>query len=143
MRKPTGVFGASAETKTGVLRPALIAVFLSSAAISTPFLTPAIAQSYSFSTVKVEGNQTIEPATIISYAGIGRGETVSAARLNDAYQGIVNSGLFESVELVPQGSTLLIRVVEYPMVNIVNFEGNSRLKDEELAEIAKSKGRFV
>ncbi len=106
-------------------------------------LTQAQAQSYSFSSVQVEGNQTIETATIVALAGIGRGETVSAARLNDAYQEIVNSGLFQSVDLVPQGGTLLIRVVENPMINIVNFEGNARLKDEELAEIAKSKGRFV
>lgn len=147
MRNTTTAFETQAKpemrARTGVMRPALIAFFLSSAAISGPFLTPAQAQSYSFSGVQVEGNQAIEAATIISLAGIGRGETVSAARLNDAYQGIVNSGLFQSVELVPQGGTLLIRVVENPMINIVNFEGNARLKDEELAEIAKSKGRFV
>ena len=130
MVKATDVIAASVLSEKGVLRPVLVALFLSSAAVSAPFLTPAFAQTFSFSSVTVEGNQAIEPATIISYAGIGRGETVSAARLNDAYQNIVNSGLFESVELVPQGNTLVIRVVEYPMINIVNFEGNSRLKDE-------------
>lgn len=143
MVKATDVIQASVRSEKGMLRPALIALFLSSAAVSAPFLTPAFAQTFSFSSVKVEGNQAIEPATIISYAGIGRGEEVTAARLNDAYQNIVNSGLFESVELDPQGNTLVIRVVEYPMVNIVNFEGNSRLKDEELAAIAKSQGRKV
>ncbi|WP_434612258.1 outer membrane protein assembly factor BamA [Tabrizicola sp. M-4] len=147
MRYTAGVSNASmkseAQSKTGLVRPALIAVFLSTSMLSAPMLTPAAAQSYSFSSVVVEGNQAIEPATIIAYAGIGRGETVSAARLNDAYQSIVNSGLFESVELIPEGNRLVIRVVEYPMINIVNFEGNARLKDEELAEIAKSKGRRV
>ncbi|PLL13751.1 outer membrane protein assembly factor BamA [Tabrizicola sp. TH137] len=126
-----------------MFRPALTAFFLSTAAVTFAPYSAAQAQTYSFSSVTVEGNQAIEPQTILAYAGIGRGETVSAARLNDAYQNIVNSGLFESVELVPQGSTLLIRVVEYPMINIVNFEGNARLKDEELAEIAKSRGRLV
>lgn len=143
MRNRAGVFDTSVRSSTGLIRPALAAIFLSSAAVTLPYVPAAMAQSYSFSSVTVEGNQAIEPATILSYAGIGRGETVSAARLNDAYQSIVNSGLFESVELIPQGGNLLIRVVEYPMVNIVNFEGNARLKDEELAEIAKSKGRMV
>ena len=133
----------SVRSSVGMFRPALTAFFLSTAALTLAPALPAAAQSYSFSNVTVEGNQAIEPATIIAFAGIGRGETISAARLNDAYQNIVNSGLFESVELVPRGGTLLIRVVEYPMVNIVNFEGNARLKDEELAEIAKSKGRMV
>lgn len=140
MRKTAGRIGKS---ENGLVRPALIAAFLGSVAIAAPVVGPAFAQTYSFSSVQVEGNSAIEPATIIAYAGIGRGEEVTAARLNDAYQNIVNSGLFESVELEPQGNTLVIRVVEYPMINIVNFEGNSRLKDEELAEIAKSRGRLV
>ena len=143
MRKRTGVFDTSVRSSTGMFRPAMTAIFLSTAALTLAPVAPAWAQDYSFSSVTVEGNQSIEAQTIISYAGIGRGETISAARLNEAYQSIVNSGLFESVELVPQGGTLLIRVVENPMVNIVNFEGNARLKDEELAEIAKSKGRMV
>lgn len=125
------------------MRPALMAVFLSTAALSGPYLNPAIAQEYSFSTVVVEGNQSIETATIVSYAGIGRGQVVTAAALNDAYQRIVNSGLFESVALEPQGNTLVIRVVEYPMINVINFEGNKRLKDEDLAEIVGSESRRV
>lgn len=135
--------GKAARSDKGILRPALMALFLGSVAMTAPVAPPAFAQSFTFSSVQVEGNVTIEPQTIIAFAGIRRGESVSAARLNDAYQSIVNSGLFESVELDPQGSTLVIRVVENPMINIVNFEGNARIKDEDLAEIAKSKGRMV
>lgn len=119
------------------------AVFLGTATASTVFLQPAYAQSFSFSNVVVEGNVRVDPATILSYAGISRGEEVSAAALNDAYQRIANSGLFETVEVVPQGSTLLIRVVEYPIVNVISFEGNKRLKDEQLAEIVQSQTRRV
>ena len=67
------------------------------------------AQSYSFNTVQVDGNQRIEAGTILSYAGIARGQTVSAAELNDAYQRILGSGLFEEVSLEPRGGTLVIR----------------------------------
>ena len=48
-----------------------------------------------------------------------------------------------SVELEPQGNTLVIRVVEYPIVNVISFEGNKRLKDEQLAELIKSEARRV
>ncbi len=119
------------------------AVFIGAATVSTPFLSPAFAQSFSFSNVVVEGNVRVDPATILSYAGISRGAEVSAAALNDALQRIQNSGLFETVEIVPQGSTLLIRVVEYPIVNVISFEGNKRLKDEQLAEIVQSQTRRV
>ncbi len=104
---------------------------------------PAVAQSYSFSSVEIQGAQRIEPATILSYAGIARGETVSAAELNDAYQRILGTGLFESVEIEPRGSTLVINVVEYPTVNRIAFEGNRRLGDEELAQIVQSQSRRV
>ncbi|MFN3281408.1 MAG: POTRA domain-containing protein, partial [Tabrizicola sp.] len=114
------------------------AVFLGAATASQPFLQPAFAQVYSFSNVTIEGNERVDAATILNYAGIRRGQDVSAAALNDAYQRILNSNLFETVELVPQGSTLVIRVKEYPIVNVISIEGNSRLKDEKLAELIKS-----
>jgi outer membrane protein insertion porin family len=104
---------------------------------------PAYAQTFSFSNVEIEGNDRVDAATILNYAGISRGEEVSAGGLNDAYQRIVNSGLFESVELVPQGSTLLIWVVEYPVVNVISIEGNKRLKDEKLAELIQSQPRRI
>ncbi|MDP4032602.1 MAG: outer membrane protein assembly factor BamA [Pseudorhodobacter sp.] len=99
------------------------------------------AQSYSFSNVIIDGNDRVDAASILRFAGISRGKVVTAGELNDAYQRIVNSGLFETVAVVPQGSTLVIRVKEYPMINVINFEGNKKLKDEDLAKIAKSQSR--
>ncbi len=119
------------------------AVFIGAATASVAILTPAIAQVFSFSNVAVEGNTRVDAVTILNYAGIKRGQEVSGAALNDAYQRIVNSGLFETVELVPQGSTLLIRVVEYPIVNVISIEGNKRLKDENLAALIQSQSRRV
>lgn len=103
----------------------------------------ALAQSYTFSSIQVSGLERIETATVVTLAGIGRGKVVSAGELNDAYQRIQGSGLFESVEIVPQGGTLLIRVREYPTINIINFEGNKILKDEELAGLVRSQSRHV
>ncbi|KAF0171684.1 MAG: outer membrane protein [Rhodobacteraceae bacterium] len=125
------------------LRPTLVAILLSSTMVSEPFLTLAQAETFAFSNVTVEGNERVDAATILSYAGIGRGQEVSSGALNDAYQRIVAAGLFESVELIPQGGTLLIKVKEYPMLNVVDFQGNKRLKDEKLVEIVKSKSRLV
>ena len=108
-----------------------------------PFFTPALAQSYSFSDVTIEGNTRVDAATILSYAGIGRGQTLNTGQLNDAYQRIVNSGLFETVEFLPQGGTLKIVVNELPMLNVVDLEGNKRLKDEALKGLLQSKSRNV
>ena len=91
----------------------------------------------------MQGNARIETGTILSYAGIARGQTLSAAELNDAYQRLVASGLFETVEITPRGGTLVINVTEYPTVNRVRFEGNRRLKDDALESIVQSKPRLV
>ncbi|NIZ14856.1 outer membrane protein assembly factor BamA [Phaeobacter sp. HF9A] len=103
----------------------------------------ASAQSYRFTNVRVEGNQRIQSDTIVAYTGLSRGESVSGGALNDAYRGVFDSGLFESVELVPRGNTLVIKVVEYPTISRINFEGNKRLKDDALAEVVESAARRV
>ena len=103
----------------------------------------ASAQTYRFTSVSIEGNQRIEPGTILTYAGISRGQTVSAGQLNDAYQRIVDSGLFETVEIEPRGSQLVIRVREYPTINKIAFEGNRKIKDDNLTSIVQSKSRQV
>ena len=129
--------------KAQLLRSAAIGIFLGLAGASGPMLTPALAQGFAFTQVTVEGNQNVDAATILKLAGIARGQTLSAGALNDSYQGLQNSGLFEKVEIVPQGSRLVIRVAEYPIINVINFEGNARLKDEVLAEVIQSKARRV
>jgi len=107
------------------------------------FAAPAMAQEYRFNSVKVEGNQRIESATIVSYTGIANGKTMSAGELNDVYQKVMASGLFETVDLDPQGSTLVVKVKEYPTINVINFEGNRRIKDDALSKLIESTSRQV
>ncbi len=108
------------------------------------FLTVAAhAQTFTVTSVAVEGNQRVDDATVLSYADIVPGSTVNPAALNEAFQGIMGSGLFESVEVVPQGSSVLIRVAEFPTINEIAFEGNRRIDDDELLPLIRSQPRRV
>lgn len=118
-------------------------VFLAIATLLAVFVTPVHAQDYRFNTVQVQGNQRVESSTIISYTGIARGQSLTGGQLNDAYQRVLDSGLFETVEFDPRGGTLVIKVVEYPTINIINFEGNKRLDDETLSGIIETASRRV
>ncbi len=109
--------------------------------IFSAFSSSVQAQSYSFDSIVIEGAVRVEPGTILTYAGISEGRTVTAGQLNAAYQAVLASELFESVTFEPQGSTLLIRVQEFPTINSVNFEGNQRINDEALEPIVQSKPR--
>jgi outer membrane protein insertion porin family len=105
--------------------------------------TPVSAQNFNFSNVSVEGNQRIETATILTYLGFGQGEAVTAGAVNDATQRIRATGLFETVDVVTQGRTLIVRVVEFPTINQITFEGNTRVRDAELGAVVRSQPRRV
>jgi outer membrane protein insertion porin family len=143
MRGSKGATTSRKALTLGWLRPSLVAILLSTTMVSEPFLTQAVAEDYAFSSVTVEGNDYVDAATILSYAGIARGETIGAGALNDAYQRIVASGLFETVDLVPQGNRLVIKVKENPILNVVDFQGNKRLKDDKLVGLIKSQSRKI
>lgn len=143
MTKTTTGSAVGDATLKAIFQKILAIIFLALSASYVLLPAAAQAQSYRFNTVRIEGNQRIEPATILTYAGIAKGETVSAAGLNDAYQRIVGSGLFETVSLVPRGGTLLITVREYPTISRINFEGNKRLKDDVLEQLIRSQSRYV
>ncbi len=117
--------------------------FIAIATLFGTFVTRAEAQNYRFTSVQVEGNQRIETSTIVSYTGIARGESLTAGQLNDAYQKVLDSGLFETVEFDPRGGTLVIRVQEFPTINAISFEGNKRLDDDALSGIIQSTTRRV
>ncbi|MEO8240991.1 MAG: outer membrane protein assembly factor BamA [bacterium] len=125
------------------MRLGVFALFLGLFGLASAFVGPAMAQSYSFSAVTIEGNTRVDAGTILSFAKLAKGKPVSAGELNDAYQRIVGSGLFETVELLPQGGTLVIRVKELPMLDVVDYQGNKRMKDDDLLAVTKSRARLV
>lgn len=94
-----------------------------------------------FSRIDVAGNQRIEADTIRSIAAIPVGAAVSPAQLNGAIQSLFASGLFQNVDLIPQAGRLLIEVQENPTINVINFEGNTGLRDEVLADIVELQPR--
>lgn len=113
------------------------ALFLSLSTVTTN------AASHSVSNVSVAGNAQIDAATILGLAKVPKGATISDGQLNDIVQRLNDSGLFASVEVIPSGGTLLIQVVENPTINVVSFEGNRKIKDEDVAGIVKSQSRRI
>ncbi len=143
MTRLTGnALGGMERLKGFAARAVFLILFVTSMAFAV-LPTQANAQSYRFTQVEINGNQRVDGATILTYAGINRGETVSAAALNQAYQNIINSGLFENVLITPRGNTLVIEVEEYPTINVINFEGNRRIGDDVLSTIVQSQSRRV
>jgi outer membrane protein insertion porin family len=136
-----GPCAARFRSPARLLRSVACAALIVALPLAVP--TGAVAQDYAFSSVRVEGLERIEPGTVTALAAIDRGAALSAGELNAALQRVQNSGLFQSVEFLPQGGTLVIRVAEYPTINRISIEGNRRLDDDRLLPILESQSARV
>jgi outer membrane protein insertion porin family len=93
--------------------------------------------------IRIEGAQRIEPATIQSYIDIQSGDSFDQDKLDHALKNLYATGLFADVSLYQEGQDLVIVVVENPIINQVAFEGNSKVKEEDLKNETQLKPRNV
>ncbi len=142
-RRGVGIFCGVNKTANNILWRTLTFLFLFSAMSFVAAPQAAHAQNFTINSFQVEGNRRIETSTIISRTGIEPGQSVTAGQLNDAYQRLLDSGVFETVELTPRGSILVIEVQEYPTINQISIEGNRRVKDNVLMDAISSQPRRV
>ena len=103
----------------------------------------AVAQDIALDAIVIDGNIRIEEATILSYAGIAPGGTITAGQANDALRRLQDTGLFETVDLRLEGNTVFIELQEYPTINEISIEGNDLLDDDALSALLTSQPRRV
>ena len=119
----------------------LVAVALLALALVLQAAGPARAQT--ITEVVVEGTQRIDPATVRSYLLIRPGDEVDADKLDRSIKALFATGLFADVAIDRQGSRLVAKVVENPIVNRIQFEGNRKLADSVLIPEIQLKPRQV
>jgi outer membrane protein insertion porin family len=93
--------------------------------------------------IKVEGNKRIETGTILSYMLVAPGDPFDPDRLDRSLKTLYATGLFKDVTLQRQGDTLVVHVVENPIVNTIAFEGNHKLSDDQLRSVITLRQRAV
>lgn len=84
------------------------------------------------SEIVVNGTQRIEPGTVKSYLLIREGDEFDPKRLDRSLKSLFATGLFADVNVERRGNTLVVNVVENPVINRIAFEGNDKLENEEL-----------
>jgi outer membrane protein insertion porin family len=95
------------------------------------------------SSVSVSGNQRIEAETIRTYITIKPGESFTAFDIDESIKILYDTGLFQDVGINQSGSTLVVVVVENPVINSVTFEGNKKVDTNILEQTVQSKARGV
>jgi outer membrane protein insertion porin family len=128
---------AALSVAVGVVLMAAIAVMIEPVAAQS-LRGPSLAQAGggTVADVRIEGAQRIEPETIRSYLLIQPGDAWDDELVDKSLKSLFATGLFADVNLSRAGNTLVVRVVENPIINRIAFEGNSKIDEKDLnAEI--------
>ena len=125
-----------------VLRRAGVAVILLGVVIMGAAIgSIATADGAAAQQIVVQGNRRVEASTIQSYFRLAPGERLDDFKLDTAYKALLNTGLFQDVQIRRAGAQIVVTVVEAPVLNRVQFEGNRRVKDDVLVQEVQSKPR--
>ena len=123
----------------GLLAALMMAVAPVAGLAPTFVAQPAAAQSAA--TIVVEGNRRVESETIRSYFKPGPSGRLDQARVDDGLKALIETGLFQDVRISQPGGRIVVSVVENPVIGRVAFEGNKKVKDEQLTAEVQSKAR--
>ncbi len=126
-------------------RPLLILVLLLALAIgsTSPVIAQSADQQVRVEEIAVSGNRRVAIGTVLSYLPVRVGDSVSRSSLSIALERLYETELFADINIDIDGTTLRIEVVENPIINRVNIEGNDALDDEKLLEIIDIQPRRV
>ena len=109
------------------------------ATLATLASSPAAAQSVA--SIVVEGNRRVEVDTIRSYFRPGPGGRLGQAEIDNGLKALIETGLFQDVRINTQGGRIIVVVVENAVIGRIAFEGNKKVKDEQLSTEIQSKPR--
>lgn len=93
--------------------------------------------------VEIQGTQRIEADTIRAYMRLKEGDPMDSRLVDSSLKALFATGLFADVNIRRQGGTLVITVVENPIINNLAFEGNLKLLNEVLEAEVQLKPRTV
>jgi outer membrane protein insertion porin family len=93
--------------------------------------------------IRITGTQRIEPSTVQSYFTLQPGDEATQEALDESLKNLFATGLFADVQLSESQGVVLVRVVENPIVNLIEFEGNDEVKDADLLNEVSLRPRQV
>src|ERR1700733_4848599 len=122
----------------------LAALVLFAAPVAAPLaamLVSSFAAAQTVATIEVQGNRRVEVETIRSYFKPGPAGRLDQGQIDDGLKALIETGLFQDVKINNAHGHLVVSVVENPVIGRVAFEGNKKVKDEQLTAEVQSKPR--
>ena len=82
--------------------------------------------------VIVQGGKRIESETVRSYLLLQAGDLFDKRRIDQSLKSLYATGLFADVLIRQEGKSLVVQVVENPIINRIAFEGADRVEEADL-----------
>ncbi len=105
--------------------------------ISTPVLAAQVRG------IQINGTERIEPETIKTYLPIREGDELTDDSLDKSLKALFATGFFADVSISEANGVVSVNVVENPVINILAFEGNEEIDDDELGREVSLRPRTV
>ncbi len=125
----------------GTILFAIAAFSMLSFAVPAGFVS--LSQAATVSRISVVGNQRVDAETVGAYLRVKPGTRFTDADVDASLKALFETGLFSKVDIRQRGGTLVVTVVENPIINEIAFEGNKKYKDEQLENVILSRPRGV
>ncbi len=91
--------------------------------------------------IEISGNRTVEPDTIRSHLRLAVGGAYDPAKADQSIKALFATGIFSDVRIERRGATVVVTVVENPVVARVSIEGNVAIEKAKLEEQVHLKPR--
>lgn len=98
------------------------------------------AHAFEVEEIRIRGLERIAEGTVLNYLPISPGDDIDARDTADAIEALYETGFFEDVRLLRDGSQLVVDLVERPGIARIEFNGNDEIPDEDLREGLSSAG---
>ncbi len=85
--------------------------------------------------IRLEGLERIPDGTLLNYLPLKIGDPFEFSQSTYVIQELYKTGFFKDIQLLKDGNTLVVKVLERPAISEVTWSGNSDIEDEQLEEI--------
>lgn len=100
----------------------------------------ASATSFTIDQIRVSGLQRIELGTVFSYLPVKVGDTMTESAADAIITKLYATGFFKDVRLEQQGTTLIINLIERPVISELSVSGDHEFDHDLLLKSLKSNG---
>ena len=81
--------------------------------------------------IEIEGNERVSEETIKVYGGISINQEIDNLKINEIIKNLYSTNFFEDIKVSVTNKTLLIKLIEYPVINEIIIVGENAGKYKE------------